>query len=335
MRTYSGHASITETPISAKSAAMDALSLRSAWSALIADLNMICGETPLTAKPNGLVPYIQTDNSWAKFSGKARNGSFNVFLPIQLADDILKAQDANLAFSSLLSEDAALVFEHIFSNKLGALEEAIGTNLALDKSTTVTVPVIGTLLGLDIEFAGKSYSAAIQTDGAFATQINSSIEANSSPEESKISSELSIHFGPIVLASKVARQAKPGETINCGVAPNDLISGVLMRKDGAYWPIHVEDDAIEIIADLVKPDQNTRPQYDRVFVTFVIGTVELSAFERQQLAAGKQININRFENNHVDIFYQNKPFAKGHLKLVDGYLAVEYDEINTSVKQGN
>ena len=335
MRTFSGHSSTTETPASATAAAADALSLRSAWSALVADLNMICGETPLTAKPNGLVPYVHSDGTWTQFSGTARNGEFNVFLPVHLADDILKAQDANLGFSSIPSEDSVLVFEHIFSNKLSMLEEVFGTGLTLDQITTVTTPVVGTLLGLDVEFAGKSYTAAIQTEGAFATQVNSAIEANSSPEESKISSELLIHFGPIVLASKVARQVKPGETINCGVAPNDLISGVLMRADGAYWPIHVEDDAIEIIADLIKPDQKSQPQYDRVFVTFVIGTVELSAFERKQLTGGQRIFINRFENNQVEIFYQNKPFAKGHLKLVDGSLAVEYDEIGKSATGGN
>ena len=70
---------------------------------------------------------------------------------------------------------------------------------------------------------------------------------------------------------------------------------------------------------------------DNVFVTFGLGEVSLTAYERSTITTGTLINISRLPKNAVNIYYQMSPFGKGHLSILESNLAVTLDSVGAFV----
>ncbi len=214
------------------------------------------------------------------------------------------------------------------------LESILGQDLTIEQITSVDQPPANSTLSFDIEIDGIDYPAALTSQGTLFRTLKGVVEQNSAPEELKVSPTLTVHSGPVVVPSKKAYTTKVGETIDCGVAPNQNITGILMRSNGRYWPIQIDDESVRISGELSKPVNFSNTPNDRVYATFVIGTIELTAFQRRQIQIGTNIPVSRFSDNRTDVYFQNKPYAKGHLKIANENLAVEIDQIDQSPTHG-
>lgn len=303
------------------------IALASSWGGLICDLRIQIGTFFTEIITTDTTPNIVANGRWVQIIGHSNIGEFSIFMPSEAAGFILKLSDDDLNIAKLEGADAALIFEHLFTYHMSMLENMLGTELSIISIQDVSAPVSGELLGFEFEIEGNKHQGAVQIRGDLHYQFEKLIAPNSFPEEKKIDSRMIVHLGPVVVTSRQAYLARIGEMIDCGVEPSSVIKGVLMRSDGRYWPIYIEDEQIEIAGPIAGPVQISNETTENVFVTFGLGEVSLSAFERHTLVEGSKVNIQRLPNNSAHIYYQARPFGQGHLSILGSNLSVTLDSI--------
>lgn len=304
-------------------------SINSTWAGVVADLSLTYGDLRIDAETTEATPDIDVNGGWVQIAGTSSVGTFNLYLPAQICLSILEASDPVLDIEELDGSAAALVFEHVVSKRLQQMETVLGADLAIAKIADVTRPVQEKTHGLKLTHDGNSYPAALSASGQLLEWLEIVTQQYSNPHERTLDETLVIHLGPVVVPNRQAYLARAGEMIDCGVKPSEVIKGVLMRKDGYYWPIFIEDNSIEISGALAGPVAFSDADTSQVFVTFGIGSVKLDAVNRLNLAPGSRVEIDRLPDNGANIYYQAKPFAKGNLALRGENLAVQIDSIGT------
>jgi len=303
------------------------LSLQASWPGMLADLSFVTSAITLVAMPTASVPKIQTDGSWTMLSGSAgQNGRFCLFVPGKTACKILELADPTIKFEKLLGADASLILEHVFSNGLVAIEETLDVELTFDQLGDVVKAPLEGLLGLQVDLEGERHDAALFIEGDLHDRLEYFTAERFDPLERDLDPLLEVHLGPVVLPAARALSAKPGETIDCGVSPSDTVRGVLMRRDGRYWPVFIEDDCVEIVGDLLGPVQIS-DGLEHVFATFVLAKVRLNAVERQQLVIGARIAVERLPDDGVELHYQASPYGMGSLTVFSGNLGVTINRV--------
>ncbi len=303
------------------------IALVSSWGGLICDLNIQIGTFSTEIVTTSTSPNISPNGQWIQIIGHSKAGSFTVYMPSDAAAFILQLADNDLNITKLEGGDAALIFEHIFTNKLNMLEELIGVDLSILSITDLDTSVTGELLGFEFDIEGKTHQGAIQVQGELHHQLEAIVAHHSFPEEKNLDSKLIVHLGPVVVPARQAYLARTGEMIDCGVEPSSVIKGVLMRSDGRYWPIHIEDEQIEIAGELAGPVQTSNEATENVFVTFGLGETSLSSYDMHTLTTGSKVNIQRLPNNGANIYYQARPFGQGFLSILGSNLAVTLDSV--------
>lgn len=303
------------------------IALSSSWGGLICDLNIRIGSFATEIVTTNTPPLIQPNGNWIQIIGESNAGSFILYMQSDAAAFVLQLADNDLDITKLEGGDAALIFEHIFTDRLNRLEELVGVGLSIISITDVDAPVTGELLGFEFDIEGNLHQGAVQIHGDLHHLFEGIIAPHSFPEEKNLDNRLIVHLGPVVVPARQAYLARIGEMIDCGVEPSDIIKGVLMRCDGKYWPIHIEDEQMEIVGELAGPVQTSNETTENVFVTFGLGEVSLSPYERQNLTPGSKVNIDRLPNNGANIYYQARPFGQGYLSILGTHLAVTLDSV--------
>lgn len=305
------------------------IALSSSWGGLIANLGVQIGNFYTIIETLDTAPNIPLNGNWVQIVGQSDLGGFTIYISSDAAASFLKLSHDELDVSKLEGNDAALILEYLFTGQLYSLEEILGTNLKLNTVTDINTPVMDEVFGFQFELNGKFEKAALSVEGHLHNVLESVIAPLSFPDERKLDNRLIVHLGPVVVPARQAYLARIGEMIDCGVEPSDVIKGVLMRSDNRYWPIYIEDEKIEIVGDLAGPVDFSQqdPNQENIFVTFGLGEVTLSAYDRSTIGIGTVINIARLENNSANIYYQARPFGKGHLSILGTNLAVTLDSV--------
>lgn len=303
------------------------IALVSSWGGLICDPRVQIGSFFTDLVTTFTAPNIAPNGRWIHIIGQSNMGAFSIFLPSEAAGFILQLADDDLNIGKLEGGDAALVFEHMFTYHMNMLEDMLGAELSIISITDVDAPVSGELLGFEFDIEGTTHQGALQITGELHYEFEKLVAPNSFPEEKKIDNKMIVHLGPVVVTARQAYLARVGQMIDCGVEPSAVIKGVLMRSDGRYWPIFIEDEQIEIAGPLAGPVKISNETTENVFVTFGLGEVSLSVFERHNLVEGSKVNIKRLPNNSAHIYYQARPFGLGHLSILGSNLSVTLDSI--------
>lgn len=303
------------------------IALVSSWGGLICDLRIQAGELFTEIVTTNTPPQVSGNDQWIEIVGQSNAGSFSIFMQSDVVALLLQQADHTLNISKLEGGDAALIFEHIFTDKLNALENLLSVELSIASIADVEGLVKGELLGFEFELDGNHHQAALQVRGELHNILEASVAHQSFPDEKNIDNKLIVHLGPVVVPARQAYLARVGEIIDCGVEPSSIIKGVLMRSDGRYWPIFIEDEQIEIAGPLAGPVQTSNEATDQIFVTFGLGETSLSAYDRQTLNIGSKVNIQRLPNNGANIYYQARPFGQGHLSILGSNLAVTLESV--------
>lgn len=307
------------------------IALASSWGGLIADLSLQIGNLSTVIEPLSQPPIVPGNNQWVQVIGHCSVGDFKIFMPSETAATFLQLSHQDLDISKLEGGDAALVFEHLLTDYIYKIEAILGTSFIIETVTDVAGPVDGELLGFEFKINGTPHTCALSLTGQLHEAVEHHVAPYSFIEEKLIDNKMLVHLGPVVLPSRQAYLARIGEMINCGVQPSDVIKGVLMRSDGKYYPINIEDERIEIIGELSDAVNFNDMNKDNVFVTFGLGEVSLTAYERSTIGKGTLINISRLPKNAVNIYYQMSPFGKGHLSILESNLAVTLDSVGAFV----
>lgn len=303
------------------------IALVSSWGGLIADLSINIGTYYTDIETLDKPPVIPFNGTWVQVFGRSDIGTFTLFMPSQAAASFLQLANDDLDISKLEGGDAALVFEHLLSDYFYKLEALLGANLEIQTIADVTTPVGGELLGFELDINGQTTQCALNVTGDLHLELERLVGQNSIPEEKKMDKRMIVHLGPVVLPARQAYLARIGEMIDCGVEPSDIIKGILMRADGRYWPIHIEDEQVEVVGELSGPVDFSNADKDTVFVTFGLGEVSLSAYQRSMITTGTTINVTRLPNNAANIYYQARPFGQGSLSILGTNLAVELGNV--------
>jgi len=303
------------------------IAIASSWPGLVADLSFEYGGLNLVADTLPSASMVIANGNWVQVAGHTELGKFSIYMPSHACGALLRASDNELNISKLGGRDAALVLEHIFSQKLYQLEEILGTELVIEKIADVSVDAKEDLLGLELEIDGEKYVCALGVHGKLQEVFESVIGQHSIPAEKHLDGRMIVHLGPVVVPARQAYLARIGEAIDCGVNPSDVIQGVLMRADGRYWPIYIEDEEIEIAGDLSGPVIIPKEKSDQVFVTFGLGEVSLNAYTRSKLEIGSRVSVERIPDNGANVYYQTRPFGQGSLSILGSNLAVNLNRI--------
>ncbi len=305
-------------------------SIRSTWAGLVADLSFQSGDqfVEVDTAPSAQIPAI--DGSWCQVSGRSPTGRFSVFLPVSLLASLIDGIDEKLKLENLDCNTAAVLLEHALTPSLTKLENVLGSDLTLLEVSELRRAVTENLLGLVFNVNETTIHGALMVDGDLADRLEYVVQENSSAEEKNIDPTLVVHLGPVVLPTRDACLASTGSTIDCGVMPTEIIKGVLMRSDNRYWPIHIEDDAVEIAGELSAPVDFSRSGDENVFVTFALGQVELKPVERKNLQPGQKLQVERYPDNGARVHYQTVPYAEGSIVLLGDNLAVQLASLEIS-----
>lgn len=303
------------------------IALSSSWGGLICDMRIQIGSffTEIITTENA--PVVTPNGNWVHIVGESNMGAFSIYMPSETAGYVLQLANSDLELAKLEGGDAALIFEHLFTYHITLLEDLLGAELNITSITDVSAPVSGNLLGFEFDIEGQAHKCALQIKGDLHRKIEMIVGKNTYLDEKKVDNRLIVHLGPVVVSARQAYLARLGEMIDCGVEPSSTIKGVLMRSDGRYWPIYIEDEQVEIAGELAGPVQFSNEATENIFVTFGLGEVSLSAFERHSLGVGTKINILRLPNNAANIYYQARPFGQGHLSILGSNLSVTLDSI--------
>jgi hypothetical protein len=302
-------------------------SMDSTWPGLIADLGFTCGDISIDLSTTSQAPNIQTNGEWIQVVGASSAGAFNVYLPAELCLTMIEAADNDIAIDKLDGDLAALILEHILSEKLVELESVLGCDLAISNIADVQIPVRDAVYGVDVFINGQTTKAGLSVSGQLGEWVEYVVSQNSNLEERQLDENMVVHLGPVVLPSTNAYLVRSGEAINCGVTPSDIIKGILMRSDGRYWPIFIEDTEIEIAGPLAGPIDVPVEKTEYVYVTFGIGGLALSANARARIETGSRFEVERLPNNAANVYYQTRPFAQGNLSVIGENLAVTLGQI--------
>ncbi len=303
------------------------IALVSSWGGLICDLSLQIGTFFTEIVTTNTPPHISANGQWVQIIGHSNAGAFSIYLPSDAAAYILQLAHDDLNITKLEGGDAALIIEHLLTYRLNMLEDILGAELSIVSITDVDAPINGELLGFEFDIEGNTYQGALQITGELHHMVEGLVAHHSFPEEKNIDNKLIVHLGPVVVPARQAYLARTGEMIDCGVEPSSVIKGVLMRSDGRYWPIYIEDEQVEIAGELAGPIHISNETTDNVFVTFGLGETTLSAFDRHTLSVGSKINIQRLPNNAANIYYQARPFGQGFLSILGSNLAVILDSV--------
>ena len=303
------------------------IALSSSWSSLICDLSIQIGSFVTEVITTNTAPQILPNGKWIKIIGDSNAGSFTIFMPSEAAGYILQLSNDDLDITKLEGGDAALIFEHLFTYHMNILENLFGADLSIISIVDVDAPVSGELLSFELDIEGTLHKGALQINGELHHQVEYIVGQNSFPEEKNLDSRMVVHLGPVVVSARQAYLARIGEVIDCGVEPSSVIKGVLMRSDGRYWPIFIEDEQVQIAGELAGPVQMSNETTENVFITFGLGEVSLTAYQRHTLTTDSTINIQRLPNNGANVYYQARPFGQGHLSILGNNLSVTLNSI--------
>lgn len=305
------------------------LSIYSTWEGLIADLSFGIGEFHVQVETTSKAMPVTANGNWAEISGVASNDEFAIYLPTDFCKQLIEAGSPGLDTDALASPDATIILEHFLTPRLDQLENVFGKKISFTGIQKVTTPISNQLLGLKLHVNDDEYAGSLRVTGDMLDRLEAFADKNSSMDEKMLDPHMVVHLGPVVIPSSQAYLARSGASIDCGVMPSDTIKGVLVRKDRYYWPIHIEDEVIEIAGDLAGPIELTTAQTDHVFVTFGIGSMNLGAFERSSVQIGTRLPMDRYEGNRAYVYYQSMPYAQGHIALIGANLGVTVDTIGS------
>lgn len=322
---------INNEPVKTFSYDKSLIALSSSWPNLVADLGMHIGRFSTVLDTLPQPPLVSVNGQWVQIIGNTNLGDFTVYMPSKAAAAFLQLAHDDLDITSLEGGDAALIFEHILTGYILNFEEMLGTSIIIETITDVTRPVSANLLGFILPIDGENHACALQLGGQLYKAVEILVAPHCFPEEKQLDEKMIVHLGPVVLPARQAYLARIGEMINCGVQPSDIIKGFLMRSDGRYYPIHIEDERVEIVGELSDPVRLDEANRDNVFVTFGLGEVSLTAFQRKGLSQGSSLNVTRLPNNQANIYYQLRPFGQGHLAIHGQSLAVALDNVGAFV----
>lgn len=305
------------------------MSLSTSWPNLVGDLTFDNGVLNISADTKKLPPMVHPDGNWVQLVGKGNRGSFCVYMPSTLCANLLEASNDSLDISRLEGSDAALILEYLFDSKIGTLEELFNDKFSFIKLADVSVQVNSELFGIDVEVNGEVFTCALSFDQGLRDTFEVVCSKFAMPLEKNVDRKMIVHLGPVIVPARQAYLARKGEAINCGVMPSEVIRGVLMRSDGRYWPIHIEDEEVQIVGELAGPVTPPAEKSDDIYVTFGLGEVRIDAYTRANLVVGDRLNVIRLPNNNANVYYQARPFGQGHLSILGPNLAVTLERIGT------
>lgn len=306
--------------------------IRNTWPWLIADLSFRCGDRTVEVDTLPAAPSLCVGDAWCKVIGQSPIGNFSVILPSAFLQLLFEGIDDNILLEKIDSSTAAVILEHGLTPGITMLESKLGTDLTFLDVMAFDGPVDRNALGIEFRISKQLFEGSLNVDSKLAEALEVIVQENSCSKEKNVDSELMVHLGPVVLASRNAYLAAPGSTIDCGVMPTEIINGVLMRSDNRYWPIHIEDDAVEIAGELTPPVDFSGTSHEQVFVTFALGRVELNAIQRKQLEPGQRLEIERYPDNGALVHYQTIPYAEGTIVLLGDNLAVNLCSIGVQAR---
>ncbi|MEZ5792462.1 MAG: FliM/FliN family flagellar motor switch protein [Nitratireductor sp.] len=236
---------------------------------------------------------------------------------------MLQAVDPAITNLPSMPVDALLACEAIASNLISRIEEATGEMIALHSLSLLRAGnrVSSGMLGASIASGGNQWPAGFEVGPRAASWLEGYAAANQHPAEKRISRQMAVCIGPVAMATEQVYRARPGAIVDCGVDPSADVRGILLRSDGSYWPISIEDEVIEVTGSLRGPVP-MRAGTGSTIVSMRIGDVTLTPSERLRIEPGTRILVSRIPENLAELRVGSKALCHGELDVVEGTLAV-------------
>lgn len=247
--------------------------------------------------------------------------------------------EAMLAITAMLDPEAvppshpvdrALCIELALRKLVERLERELGGEIVIDEviEAGASLPDLSWLC-LQVKTLGTDMTIRLATGPIAMRRLEAFAGANADPTERAVDRRLHVKIGPIVLAADDAYGLEPGITVDCGVDPSIEVRGMLERSDGSWWPVVVNNDAIEITGPMQKPAANTVGK-GSVTLGVKVGYAELSAHRRMGLVTGAQVAMQRLEGNIAELCRSSVTVATGELDVIGGRLAIRVTSVDAA-----
>ena len=300
------------------------------WPAVIGELAVPLANRELIVETAARDTSAETDWRMVLLTGKAGGYDFAAALEIGLVNLVMQAQDPDLVLLPEHTEEAACLLEHILAPLVEVLESHIGISIGIEHALVVERLPQHEWLHLIAGYGAENYRLVVAVPDNLQSWLGNFVHGNANGYEKAIEKRLSVRVGPVTLSRDLADNLSAGTCISTGLKPNGRVQGTLMRSDGRYWPVIIDDSSVKIDYDLM-PAMNLLEQHD-IWACFEIGMVEMPHSTRIKIARGDSLDINRITGGATRIWLNGQPAGWGTFDLVGGVIAVRVVNVDLSAK---
>ncbi|MCB1457727.1 MAG: FliM/FliN family flagellar motor switch protein [Nitratireductor sp.] len=295
------------------------------WGNVVADLGFRVGDRLFDIETIAGTTLPDTGGEIVMIAGLFGNETFRLGIELSALIAMLQAIDPEIRQLPRDPDDAVLACELVASGLFSRMENALGESvrlISLQRGAERAISAqLRELLPVTISSGGYQWWAGLQPGQGMAGIIEPFARANQHRDEKLIDRSMSVCIGPVAMATDQVYRARAQSIVDCGFDPSNDVRGVLIRSDGKYWPVVIDDEAIEITGNL-RDGGLMRAGSGSTLVTIRIGEVTLSPSQRLKIEQGTRILVARIPGNQAEVMVGRKALCHGELDIVDGSLAV-------------
>jgi hypothetical protein len=254
----------------------------------------------------------------ATLHGLIGGSAAEITLPEALVDAILGRAPEALALAALEPQDAALLFEHLVTEQVEALEKASGLALRFERLESGGKAVIG---GGWFEVAALDQVFPLHV--AIQSQRVAEALASTVFEQDRIGPGvipgMTVAIGPVNLARSEIDALQSGDEVLLEGATLDRLVGAVLLDERHYWPIQLVDGGIVVdggLTEAMLAAEGSRP----VQAFFVVGTTA----EASAMKLGDRIPLQRVEEKRMVLRLGDRIIGRAGLVSLQDGLAVRF-----------
>ena len=260
----------------------------------------------------------------ASFDGEP----FKLFFEKNFVDSVFTSSSSGVVGEKISSTNAALVFEHIFTEPLILLEKILETKILIHEITSAKEQPKENGFGFSIHSMDNVFEAVfVCSDNSILKKLADELSPFQAPGEKLCSNICDVIIGPIGISNNAINNVEKGDLVSIGQKMDQGLFGYVVRESGTYWEVALEpslaviDSSAKKISDLLE-----NINCDNL-IGIKIGSIDIPASEVSGVKLNDSFQVDRIANNVVYLVVDGKNIASGSLQNVSDILCMAVNRL--------
>ena len=244
-----------------------------------------------------------------------------IVAPVQLIDVVLSRAPDPVTLDQLSPDDAGLLFEHVMTAQIEALEAQSGSVLSIARIERLIEQRSVGDLWIEIDAGGRVYPVNIgMASGQFANHLADYISALDKVGPPGLAG-MPVTIGPVYLARREVDELAAGDELLLDGATLDKLTGAILLDDTLNWPISLIDGGIVVDGALREIElPSVRGEETILPVFFMVGVTGAAA----AMQTGERIALQRVEEKRMVLRIGEQVLGRAGLVNLPEGLAIRF-----------